>query len=337
VKIIVSSDAQARDRIIRATNNQSPVEIAALHATDKIQRDIEEILERHAWYYERRRNYYRNIGKPLTRFVTPIYLASAAVALVLKNPSDASRIRSKFMRVQESYDAVFSSKFPIEVWPVLVDVYKYVDAGLTDTLPKHWRREKIITTWRPLVALITVARRLKTFAYSPVELVGVIGKTEITSVEVAEAWEIIKNTNKTFDIADRKRFKSGFAINCCIEAANKYSLSGHEEIGKRHVPNTSYFNNQPLMAVSDEFISKVEALLPAQPWKSGLHIEIATKLGCASNMVSAAIRNLILKGKRNVQIDGVVYDANGAVLAVDPERVSLQPDLKGISTPDSKT
>ena len=27
-------------------------EISALHATDKIQRDIEEILERHSWYYE---------------------------------------------------------------------------------------------------------------------------------------------------------------------------------------------------------------------------------------------------------------------------------------------
>jgi hypothetical protein len=49
VKILVSSDAQARDRIIRATNNQTLVEVAALHATDKVQRDIEEILERHNW------------------------------------------------------------------------------------------------------------------------------------------------------------------------------------------------------------------------------------------------------------------------------------------------
>ena len=65
VKIIVSSDAAARDQIIRATNNQNPVEIAALHATDKIQRDIEQILEYGTTgTYQRRKNYYRNIGKP---------------------------------------------------------------------------------------------------------------------------------------------------------------------------------------------------------------------------------------------------------------------------------
>ena len=65
IKIVVSRDERLRDEIIRATNNQSAIEQAALHATDKIQRDIEQILERHDFYYERRKNYYRNIGRPL--------------------------------------------------------------------------------------------------------------------------------------------------------------------------------------------------------------------------------------------------------------------------------
>jgi hypothetical protein len=43
IKIIVSGDDRLRDQIIRATNNQSAIEQAALHATDKIQRDIEQI------------------------------------------------------------------------------------------------------------------------------------------------------------------------------------------------------------------------------------------------------------------------------------------------------
>ena len=76
IKIIVSKDEQLRDQIIRATNNQTAVEQAALHATDKIQRDIEQILERHEFYYERRKNYYRNIGRPPSRFVTPLYVAA---------------------------------------------------------------------------------------------------------------------------------------------------------------------------------------------------------------------------------------------------------------------
>ena len=336
VKIIVSSDAQARDRIIQATNNQSPVEIAALHATDKIQRDIEEILERHSWYYERRRNYYRNIGKPLTRFVTPIYMASAAVALILKNPSVATRIRARFMRDQESYDTVFSSKFPIEVWPVLVDIYKSIDAGLTNTLQKHPRRELFVTTWRPLVALIVVARRLKTFAYSPNELTEVISKTEITNVEIADAWEVIKSVNKGEDRADKKRFKPAFARLCCDAAAKQFGISGAEEVGRRKIPRAEYFDRLPQMQQPAEFVSKVEALLPKQPWKPGLHIKIATELGCAQSMVSAAIQQLIRDGKRYVQTDGVVYDSSGAILAVDPERVPGQSELKGIVAPDSK-
>jgi AIPR protein len=81
VKVLVSSDKTIRDRIIRATNNQTAVEFASLRATDKIQRDIEEILERHGWFYERRKNYYRNIGKPPAKFVTPMYLAGGMVTL----------------------------------------------------------------------------------------------------------------------------------------------------------------------------------------------------------------------------------------------------------------
>jgi hypothetical protein len=336
VKIIVSSDAQARDRIIQATNNQSPVEIAALHATDKIQRDIEEILERHAWYYERRRNYYRNIGKPLTRFVTPIYLASAAVDLVLKNPAVATRIRSKFMRVQESYDAVFSSKFPIEVWPVLVDVYKSVDAGLTNLFIKHWRRERIVATWRPLVALIVAGRRLKSFAYSPNDLTEVIGKTEITSAEVADAREVIMNVDKHVDQSTKTMVKGPFALTCCNEAAMKFGLSGAETVGKRHIPFTDFFKKFAQIHLTEEFIREVDTLLPSQPWKAGIHLEIASKVGCPPTMVSAVIQKLIADGKRNFQVDGVVFDSKGSVIAVDPERSPRGGRSKDINPLDSR-
>jgi len=69
IKIIVSQDDDVRDTIIRATNNQTDVEIASLHATDKIQRDIEEILERSDYYYERRKNFHTNLGNPSSRIV----------------------------------------------------------------------------------------------------------------------------------------------------------------------------------------------------------------------------------------------------------------------------
>ena len=44
VKVIKTDDPAVRDAIIRATNNQTAVEQQSLHATDKIQRDIEDVL-----------------------------------------------------------------------------------------------------------------------------------------------------------------------------------------------------------------------------------------------------------------------------------------------------
>jgi hypothetical protein len=135
VKVVVSTDTTVRDQIIRATNNQSLVEPQSLHATDKIQRDIEDILERHGWFYERRKNYYRNIGKPPARFVTPMYVAAGFVALVLRHPTAAAGLKSRFMRNPEAYAAVFSDDAPLEVWPAIAEVMKRAEETLETVRP----------------------------------------------------------------------------------------------------------------------------------------------------------------------------------------------------------
>lgn len=315
VKIIVSSDAQARDQIIRATNNQSPVELAALHATDKIQRDIEDILERNEWYYERRKNYYRNIGKPEGRFVTPLYVASAVLALVFKNPAKATRLKAKFMRNQNSYEAVFSEKLPIEVWPVLVAIFKQVEKGLH---AQHRGGERFVSTWRALISLIIVAKKLQTFSYSIKQILS-INPAEITRSDIAEIWLLVIQIS-----ADQTRItklSQTIVNNCCSEAANKYGLLGLEDVGRRDIPSAPIQQPGIRNVLSEDFIAMVDYVLPSQPWKLGVHLEVASKLDCKPHKVSQAIRQLIADGKRNVQKDGVVYDLNGNVLAVDPDRI----------------
>lgn len=315
VKIIVSSDAQARDQIIRATNNQSPVELAALHATDKIQRDIEDILERNEWYYERRKNYYRNIGKPEGRFVTPPYVASAVLALVFKNPAKATRLKAKFMRNQNSYEAVFSEKLPIEVWPVLVAIFKQVEKGLH---AQHRGGERFISTWRALISLIIVAKKLQTFSYSTKQILS-INPAEITRNDIAEIWLLV--TQICADQTRITKLSQTIVNNCCSEAANKYGLLGLEDVGRRDIPSAPIQQPRTRKVLSEDFIEMVDYVLPSQPWKPGVHFEVASKLDCKPHKVSQAIRQLIADEKRNVQKDGVVYDLNGNVLAVDPERI----------------
>ena len=307
VKILVSSDAQARDRIIRATNNQTLVEVAALHATDKVQRDIEEILERHDWYYERRKNYYRNIGKPPARFVTPIYIASAVLALVFKDPARSARLRPRFMRNQQSYEAVFSSRLPIEVWPGLVNIYKQVDAGLACVSPGK-RRERFISNWRGLVSFIIAAKRLKTFDYSVdrlVELAAIV----IPQGEIKEIWDVVRPIIKGDDYTIKIRHSLFRA--CCEEAAKRYGIAGVEKLNHLDKSVSSLVDLKPLPA---DFLESVDAELPAQPWKSGIHHEIASKLGRRSSEVNRAIQQLIAQRKRYPQKDGVVYDFDGNAL-----------------------
>lgn len=319
VKIVVSSDVQARDRIIRATNNQSPVESAALHATDKIQRDIEEILERYEWYYERRKNYYRNIGKPPLRFVTPLYLANAVVAIIFKNPAKAVKLKSRFMRVQSSYDAVFSPLLPIEIWPVLASVYKQVDAGLAKNLYREEAGERFLRNWRPLISLLAIAVRLKTFAFSTAQLLG-LGNSPLSDEEIADAWHMIEQVARTY--RGTIKVNQFFVRECCETVAVRLGLLGKEDVGRRTIPS------QPAQyeSVSPEFESMVQDLLPAQPWRAGIHIEIASKLDCKPAKVTAAIQQLIAVGRRNPQKNGVVYTPDGIVLAVDSERVPFTVD-----------
>lgn len=325
VKIVVSSDPQDRDRIIRATNNQNPVEVAALRATDKIQRDIEDILERHGWYYERRRNYYRNIGKPQSRFVTPMYLASAAVALVLRNPRSATKLKPKFMRSQDAYESVFDSGIPIEIWPRMASVFKGVDAALSRLAQSYRRGERFLTNWRPLVALLVVARQLGRFDYGLSDFLAVDPSQPLTEQDVTAAWQIVLDTESSFNRDAKARM--GFMLACCALAASRYGLGGVEIVGKRSVAAPQPLA-QPADAISalltEDFVQRVDAALPKQPWPPGVHVEIASVLGCNRRHVLSAIRRLIEDGLRYRQKDGVVYDAGGAVIARDPTRLPVE-------------
>ncbi|MEX2305997.1 MAG: AIPR family protein [Pirellulales bacterium] len=130
VKIIVAEDPEIRDRIIKATNYQNPVELASLRATEKIQRDIEQYLADHGWYYDRRRNFYKNQGMPAERIVSMTYLASCVRAVALRDPLRARRQRPKFMRVDSQYKQVFDDRWPLDVFVKSLEIVRAAEGGM---------------------------------------------------------------------------------------------------------------------------------------------------------------------------------------------------------------
>jgi hypothetical protein len=323
VKIIVSEDSAIRDRIIRATNNQNSVELAALHATDKIQRDIEAILERNDWYYERRKNYYRNIGKPIARFVTPLYVASGFVALVMKNPAVAARLKNRFMRDPISYNAVFSENTDIHIWPAIVGITKKVEYELDAIREKTGELgDRFLAKWRGLASLLVVARLTGTFAFSVEGLIG-LDSTRITRDLVESVWADIRPPKEQ----KTRIFRNEPAVRrCCELVASRYGITNLEQVGIRVIPTEgSQRDHRPSRKpytgeISEEFLQSVNDALPPQPWKLGLHATIAEKIGGSRGKIRAAIQELIARGKWHQQLDGVVYDKDGTVIARDTER-----------------
>lgn len=76
VRVIVPEGEESRDKIIRATNSQTPIPKASLRATDAIHRDIEDYFKPRGLYYDRRKNFYKNEGKKPTDIVSIPFFGS---------------------------------------------------------------------------------------------------------------------------------------------------------------------------------------------------------------------------------------------------------------------
>ena len=130
VRVMVPNEDESRDRIIKATNSQTAVLPSSLRATDRIQRDIEEYLRQKGLFYDRRKNYYKNEGKPRDKIVGIPYLAQAVMAIVLRQPDQARARPSSLLKNDEDYGRVFNSSYPIELYYVCAEAMRRVESFL---------------------------------------------------------------------------------------------------------------------------------------------------------------------------------------------------------------
>ena len=113
VRIIEASDEALASQIIRATNSQNRVDSVSLRATEPVQRDIEEFFGQMGYYYERKKNSYKNQGKPRDRIVEVLEVAQAMGAIVLCEPHVSRGQPSALIR-SPRYERIFDSKVPYE-------------------------------------------------------------------------------------------------------------------------------------------------------------------------------------------------------------------------------
>ncbi|MED4567949.1 AIPR family protein [Brevibacillus agri] len=112
IRIIVPNDEASRDNIILATNSQTAIPKAILRGTDSIHREIESYLKTKDLFYDRRKNFYKNEGKPKDKIISIQFLAQCLMSILLGKPNYARARPSTLLNDEDTYNHLYlNNKF----------------------------------------------------------------------------------------------------------------------------------------------------------------------------------------------------------------------------------
>ncbi|MFH1011284.1 MAG: AIPR family protein [bacterium] len=206
LKIVITKDNEARDRIIKATNFQTLIPVASLRATDRFQRDLETYFLEHGWFYERQKNHYTNLGKPADRIISIAYLAQAVMAIILQEPNNARARPTSLTKTDDGYAKVFNPQIHPKFYLFCAKTIKRIGSFFRSEACRFPETYKVNLKFH--LAMWLVMRQLGKENYTPAdlealvdfmpddpilnerhsELVGIAGKhiSEILTAEAAE-------------------------------------------------------------------------------------------------------------------------------------------------------
>ena len=193
VRVLETEDVNTRDRIIRATNSQTSVPEASLRATDQIQRQIERFFEGSGWFYDRRKNYYRNLKKPADRIVGIPLLAQTVMAIGLCRPDTARARPSSLLKDDSDYRKVFDDSSPLMVYLWAAKIQKQVDVFLQSGAGNISNPEK--TNYRFHLAMLATARLIGRPVDAPEELEALASAdTKLSQGDLERCLRLLRTT-----------------------------------------------------------------------------------------------------------------------------------------------
>lgn len=195
VRVLELADTELRDRVIKATNSQTAIKAASLHATEPFQRKIEDFLEQLGIFYDRRRDHWRNKGKAADRIIGLERLAQSVAAVLLERPHDARGRPTTIMRDETTYAEMFSPEMDLNTYKVCAELYFLVDG--------YFRRER--KTIKPIhrnnlryYLMMALAWRLN--GSRPVHAAA-LGKLKVATLRDADLADELIRLVKVFDRA----------------------------------------------------------------------------------------------------------------------------------------
>lgn len=293
IKIITQMDSAIRDSIIRSTNNQTAVEVSSLFATDKIQRDIEDVLKKYGFFYERRKNCYANLDIDEEKILTMQFLASGYVCLVLKKINQATNLKQKVFKNEITYNEIFNPKVSLLVWPKIAFILKTVDRVIRKKYEGSDIQKKY-KWYRMITAYISTSRVFGTYNFSIQKLID-LEESLFTDDIINDTYTAIKNT---IDLKFKKGVHNPSYTNQILEGAVvSWNIKDIDKI-INHKTVLSKNNKVSINeSITEEIINNVLHYLPSKPCLYYMMINnIKKRTKYSKNLIEATIDILVSRG-----------------------------------------
>lgn len=306
IKLIKQDDDQVRDDVIRSTNNQTSIAVTSLFATDDVQRNIEDIMKNRGLYYERRVNYYVNQGIDRELIFDIMYLTAGYIALVLKAPYYASRLKRKVLTDPTRYNMIFDSGTSLEIWPQMARLLRMVDKELLILLNKaadfSYSNNRLKKS-RYIVTILILARKLGTFNFTAADIVR-FDTSSVSKGFIKETWDFV---SKYF--ANEYMTKRWYLNHIYEDASVHWGITNGLEAILRQ---DSVFDTEKLKPLAGNryiktLAGRIQEVLPERPWNQSLSKSIALTLNVKSAAVNSAIRLMVEEGLFSLE-NGVQRD-----------------------------
>ena len=193
VKVIKTDNSELQDMIVRATNSQSNLPKGSLRGVDPIHHKIEDTFMTAGLFYDRRKGFYKDKGKPIAKIVSPTELIQSMISILLQHPDDARRRPSDYLSKDELYPLVFGpDKFPLGIYLKTVEIMRRVQSYIQKFSDLD-RTEKLNLKF--YVAML-VACEITRESIPSVESVEQISIDDISDSLLSECVEVIRNIYK---------------------------------------------------------------------------------------------------------------------------------------------
>lgn len=156
IKVVKTDTKKTIDTIISASNSQNPVPAVLLRATDEVQRNLETYCLDQGYFYDRRKNFYKNQGKPVSKIISIQSMAQAIESILNYSPANARSKPTTLIKTDTSYKKIFNPELDFGAYLTAALIHKEMTKliNTNDSVEKDLAKNFAYHLSRIIVSLI---------------------------------------------------------------------------------------------------------------------------------------------------------------------------------------